>query len=132
MIRNCARHGPVEFHRYRRGPDAYRYKCKRCVGEAVTRRHRKVRMILVAAAGGCCAVCGYDRAIRALQFHHVDATQKSIEMTMAHGRSLAAYQEEARKCVLVCANCHVEIESGLIESPPAGSQYRSRGVRVKG
>jgi hypothetical protein len=35
-------------------------------------------------------------------------------------RSLAAFREEMKKCVLVCANCHGEIESGLIESPPAG------------
>lgn len=45
---------------------------------------------------------------------------------MAHGRSLSAYQEEAKKCVLVCANCHVEIETGLIESPPAGARFPFR------
>jgi hypothetical protein len=25
--------------------------------------------------------------------------------------------------VLLCANCHGEIEAGLIESPPAGAKY---------
>jgi hypothetical protein len=40
-------------------------------------------------------------------------------MTMASGKSESAYLAEARKCVLVCANCHGEIEAGLIESPPA-------------
>ena len=39
------------------------------------------------------------------------------------GRSLATFREEAKKCVLVCANCHGEIEAGLIESPPAGAHY---------
>ncbi len=43
-------------------------------------------------------------------------------MTMARGRSLAAYREEATKCVLVCANCHGEIEGGLIASPPVGAR----------
>lgn len=33
---------------------------------------------------------------------------------MAGGKSLATYRAEAEKCVLVCANCHGEIESGLI------------------
>jgi hypothetical protein len=42
---------------------------------------------------------------------------------MARGKSVATYREEARKCVLVCANCHGEIEAGLIPSPPAGAQY---------
>ena len=45
-------------------------------------------------------------------------------MTMGSGKSLAAYSAEAQKCVLVCANCHGEIESGTIESPSAGATYR--------
>jgi hypothetical protein len=93
------------------------------VGEAVTRRHQKVKRILVAEAGGCCAVCGYDRCIINLHFHHVEPKKKSFAITMARGKSLAAYQAEAKKCVLVCANCHGEIEAGLIESPPAGAAY---------
>jgi hypothetical protein len=44
-------------------------------------------------------------------------------MSSGVGRSLARFREEAAKCVLVCANCHGEIEAGLIESPPAGAKY---------
>lgn len=44
-------------------------------------------------------------------------------MTTASGRSLAAYREEAKKCVLVCANCHGEIETGAITSPPPGARF---------
>jgi hypothetical protein len=28
-------------------------------------------------------------------------------------RSLAILREEARKCVLLCANCHAEVEAGF-------------------
>lgn len=63
-------------------------------------------------------MCGYDRCILNLHFHHVDPASKSFNMTMAAGKSAAAYLAEASKCVLVCANCHGEIEAGLIESPP--------------
>jgi hypothetical protein len=81
--------------------------------------------MLVAQAGGECAVCGYDRCILNLHFHHVDPASKSFNMTMAAGKSAAAYLAEASKCVLVCANCHGEIEAGLIESPPApGANFR--------
>jgi hypothetical protein len=45
-------------------------------------------------------------------------------MTMAIGRSIATFRDEAKKCVLVCANCHGEIEAGLIKSPPAGASFR--------
>ncbi len=71
-------------------------------------------------AGGCCRVCGYDRTVVNLHFHHVDPRTKSFAITTARGRSLAAYRAEASKCVLVCANCHGEIEAGLIESPRPG------------
>jgi hypothetical protein len=123
-IRTCRRHGEVEFGLY--GRASPQWKCKRCVAERVTRRNQKVKRILVAEHGGCCAVCGYDRSIVNLHFHHVDPAQKTFPLATGSGKSLAAYREEARKCVLVCANCHGEIESRLIESPPAGSTYWER------
>ncbi len=124
-LRACRKHGTVEFHRYRAGQGTYRWRCRRCVGERVTRRHQKLRRILVEEAGGSCAVCGYDRCILNLHFHHVDPSAKSFAMSMARGKSIAAYREEARKCVLVCANCHGEIESGVIRSPPPQAQFGS-------
>jgi hypothetical protein len=123
-VRHCERHGETEFANYSRGPGkGWRWACKRCVGEAVTRRKQKLKRILVDEAGGCCAVCGYDRCMVNLTFHHVDPAMKSFAMSMAVGRSIAAFRAEAKKCVLVCANCHGEIEAGLIESPPAGAKY---------
>jgi hypothetical protein len=82
------------------GGRSFRWRCKRCVGEAVTRRHQKVKRILVEEAGGCCAVCGYDRCIVNLQFHHVNPQAKSFAVTVASGKSLDAYRSEAAKCVL--------------------------------
>jgi hypothetical protein len=115
----------LPFHRYSAGAGRFRWRCKRCVGEAVTRRHQKVRRILVEEAGGCCAVCGYDRCVVNLHFHHVDPATKSFGVTSASGKSLAAYRAEAAKCVLVCANCHGEIEAGLLASPPPGARHAS-------
>lgn len=28
--------------------------------------------------GGKCSICGYDRCIQALEFHHLDVTKKDI------------------------------------------------------
>jgi DNA-binding MarR family transcriptional regulator len=123
----CPRHGLIEFHRHSRGRGYYSWRCKRCVGEAVTRRKQKVRRILVAEAGGRCAVCGYDACVVNLSFHHVDPATKALEMSMKIGRSLAAFRAEAEKCVLVCANCHGEIETGLIPSPPPQATFASYG-----
>lgn len=53
----------------------------------------------------------------------MDPSTKAFSVNASRGRSLAAFREEARKCVLVCANCHGEIEAGLIPSPDAGARY---------
>ena len=119
----------VEFHRYRDKVRGHRWKCKRCVGEAVTRRLQKVKRILVSEAGGACAVCGYQRCIVNLHFHHVKPEEKSFAIPVATGKALASYREEAKKCVLVCANCHGEIEAGVIDSPPAGATYAEYGAK---
>jgi hypothetical protein len=122
-LRVCKRHGLVIFHLCRQGKRRYRWRCKRCAGEAVTRRLQKVKRILVEEAGGCCAVCGYDRCMVNLHFHHVDPGTKSFALSVASGKGLSKLRAEAKKCVLVCANCHGEIESGMISSPPAGARY---------
>jgi hypothetical protein len=132
-LKTCTRHGVTEFAQYSGGPGrGYRWTCKRCVGEAVTRRKQKLKRILVEEAGGCCAVCGYDRCIVNLTFHHVNPKEKSFDMSMRVGKALARFQEEAKKCVLVCANCHGEIEAGLIPSPSPRARFRgTEGKNLK-
>jgi transposase len=107
----CPTHGETEFLIEGRGY----YRCKRCRSAAVTSRRRRVKATLVAEAGGRCAVCGYDRCLAALSFHHLDPSQKRLHVS-ADGRCLAiaTLRAEAGKCVLLCANCHAEVESGAI------------------
>src|SRR5215471_11008473 len=57
VTRGCRRHGRTAFLIEGRGY----YRCKRCRLEAVSRRRRKVKQILVHEAGGRCVLCGYDR-----------------------------------------------------------------------
>ncbi len=68
-------------------------------------------------------MCGYDRCVINLHFHHVDPASKLFAMSAMSGKALSRYREEAKKCVLVCANCHGEIEAGLIPSPPAQAHF---------
>ena len=74
-------------------------------------------------AGGCCAICGYDTTVVNLHFHHVDPNAKSFNLNMGTTKAIARYRDEAGKCVLLCANCHGEVEAGLMQSPPAGQKY---------
>ena len=123
-IKQCPRHGETEFAHYAAGQRGARWRCKRCVAEAVTRLHQAMRRTLIEEAGGACVLCGYDRCVICLHFHHVDAATKRFPMTMSTGKSMAAYRDEARKCVLLCSNCHGEVEAGLVTSPPAGATFR--------
>jgi hypothetical protein len=127
QIRECKRHGLIEHHSCSQGPGKpRRWVCKRCMGEAVTRRHQKIRAVLVAEAGGKCLVCGYARFASALQFHHVDPSTKEFAVNAGNGKALAKFRREARKCVLVCANCHVEIEGGITPCPPLSACWGER------
>jgi hypothetical protein len=107
----CRHHGATEFVIDAGGG----YRCRRCRVESVTTRRRKVKEVLVAEAGGCCAICGYSSYMGALQFHHVDPTRKVLPVSMAGvTRAIDVLREEARKCVLLCANCHAEVEGGVV------------------
>lgn len=67
--------------------------------------------------GGKCSVCGYDRCADALEFHHLDPSQKDFGISSkGYTRSWDKVKEELDKCILVCSNCHREIHSGLIKT----------------
>ena len=110
----CARHGEARFGRRPGGG----WRCLKCRAEHVAARRRRVKALLLEDAGGACVLCGYDRAPAALQFHHVDPATK--EFHIAHRgvtRSLERARAEAAKCILLCANCHAEVEAGIATLP---------------
>lgn len=105
---DCPVHGEARFVRRDVG-----FRCEHCRSDAVSRRRRRMKRLLVAEAGGRCEACGYDRCIAALQFHHRDPTKKSFAVAgKGLTRSLQASRDEAAKCTLLCANCHAEVEAG--------------------
>ena len=59
-----------------------------------------------------CSKCGYNKCAGALHFHHIDRTTKDFEISMATSGSYSKEKldKEINKCILVCANCHAEIE----------------------
>ena len=110
----CPVHGVTLF--VRRGADGFR--CRRCRSRAVDRRRKEVKRTLVAEAGGACALCGYDRSMAGLHFHHLEPAEKAFALSRRGVTlSLEAARTEAAKCVLLCSNCHAEVESGLAMPP---------------
>jgi hypothetical protein len=113
-IATCPVHGPARHVRRKDGG----VRCLACRSDAVSRRRRRVKALLIEEAGGSCALCGYADSPGALHFHHRDPATKSFGLG-ASGvtRSLAAARAEAAKCVLLCARCHAEVELGVKRLP---------------
>jgi transposase len=125
----CRKHG---WTRHVRVTAERRLRCAKCRAEAVSRRRRKVKEMLVAEAGGKCALCGYARHSAALQFHHVDPASKLFGLGVRGiTRSIEKLRAEAAKCVLLCANCHAELEVGAVELPvKSGPSMSVRGSEL--
>jgi hypothetical protein len=108
-LRVCPTHGEQLFRANGSG-----FRCPRCNVDRVVERRRTVKAMLVEEAGGACQVCGYDRCLRALEFHHRDPDGKDFNIARhGHTRSLERARAEAAKCVLLCSNCHMEVEDGI-------------------
>ncbi|MGH2955158.1 MAG: hypothetical protein ACRDK9_14310 [Solirubrobacterales bacterium] len=107
----CNRHGETQFLAWEGG----RSRCVRCNNEAVANRRREIKRTLVAEARGKCVACGFDRHQAALQFHHRERGMKKFALSRkGHTMSLERARAEAKKCTLLCANCHALVEAGVI------------------
>ena len=113
ITKRCPRHGPTRFVLESRGY----YRCLKCRTDAVSARRRRAKRQLTEAFGGCCAICGYNRYQGALQFHHVDPSTKRFVVSRNVTRAFEEMRAEAAKCVLLCANCHAEVEAGVATPP---------------
>jgi len=59
-----------------------------------------------------CSVCGYNKCFAAIDFHHIDSSEKKIGMAYLLGRKPTPERiSELEKCISLCANCHRELHS---------------------
>lgn len=71
----------------------------------------------LSAFGNVCGVCGYNKCIRALEFHHLDRDDKEFNISGSKVNNWGTIVSELRKCILVCSNCHREIHNGVTVIP---------------
>lgn len=111
-LRNCKVHGLTPFV-YR--PQDDRWRCKKCTVEAVQKRRDKIKELAVQYKGGKCELCGYNKCVAALDFHHLDPAEKDFGIgAKGYTRSWSRVKQELDKCIMVCSNCHREIHAGLV------------------
>ena len=85
------------------------FACKQCNGKETAERYRKNKRAALAYKGDKCSMCGYDKCVAALDFHHLDPATKDPNWHTLRGRSLKQIKQELDKCILVCNRCHKEI-----------------------
>ncbi len=110
MMKVCKTHGQTK-HLLRPGGFL---RCGKCASVWVIRHRQKKKQRLVETFGGKCSVCGYKKYIGALDFHHKNPKTKGFSLSV-RGLSYSwdTVLNEAAKCILVCENCHSEIEAGI-------------------
>ena len=119
-----------DFYKDKTNPLGFGYGCKECLKqfqkkyiiknrkkltEYYRNKRRKIKTTLIKENGGKCSICGYDKYIGALAFHHKNPSQKDFCVGRQTGINKA--RKEAKKCILVCANCHAEVHGGITSTP---------------
>lgn len=105
----CKSVKPVgEFYKNAARRDGLAPWCAVCFLEAGKESRQKLRRQVIEHLGGCCAKCGYDADIRALQIDHV-AGDGHIERRngVVNNKMLrAALADTNNRYQLLCANCN--------------------------
>jgi len=92
-----------------------RKECKKCANkirqEDRSKKRRELKIKAVQYLGGRCQMCGYDKCMGALEFHHIRGNKEKGIHEILDKPNWEKLKKELKKCVLVCANCHREIHS---------------------
>ena len=78
---------------------------------ARTNLRKRRKALFVERMGGKCSICGYNKCINSLVFHHINKNDKNYEPAQLMNFSIKKIESELKKCVLICANCHGELHS---------------------
>lgn len=95
---------------------SYRTLCRICENKRI-RNKMLITVAYVQSFKTKCEICGYDRDKSALEFHHKNKDDKSFNIShFASGRIWSRkvkelIDNEIKKCICICANCHREIHS---------------------
>lgn len=93
---------------YNKNKDAYKRKAKAFTKKA---RIRNKNFIIEYKKAHPCKKCGFTD-YRALQFHHARGDKFKSLSDMAHRiYSIKNIENEIKKCVVLCANCHMILHS---------------------
>lgn len=98
----------------------------------------KAKHALIASFGSACQRCGYSRCLRALHFHHTDASEK-YDWSERGNAAQTEIEAHPERFILLCANCHAEEHEALDHARRiyatcigCGTQFPTHPARSKG
>jgi len=87
----------------------YYEKNKKKIYERKMRRRRRLKEEIINMLGTKCKICGYSKCNDAFDFHHEKGNKEDHINTFLKSGSRQKILKEAKKCILLCANCHREL-----------------------
>jgi predicted HNH restriction endonuclease len=93
------------------GAKKYKSKCKQCQKSYDRTKFRNT--ISEIMGGYCCKICGYNKCLEAIEFHHIDPALKEWKLSELLTHKKETIETELSKGILVCANCHREVHYGF-------------------
>lgn len=104
----CNKHGETDY--VLSGTKSPKWKCCKCTVDYSTNYRKRRKIQAIKYLGGSCELCGYNKSISALTFHHINHLFKSFDLGgTGLSKSWDKIQEELDKCQLLCTNCHFEL-----------------------
>lgn len=80
--------------------------------KAVVTYRQKQKKKAIEYKGGKCELCGYNKSVWALCFHHININEKEFNISQVTYK-WTKLKPELDKCMLLCMNCHAELHAEL-------------------
>ena len=107
----CGKEKPkTEFYKNNQRPDGLTYACKVCLIDGMmesNRRNRERKKMIINESKTPCVKCGESR-VHILDWHHINPSQKSFDLSKEQEHGIVAIKAEIEKCVCLCRNCHAD------------------------
>ncbi len=112
----CNREYPATLEFFYKNGRWLRGHCRKCQNRLsviyTTNWRKRTKLRIIAMMGGSCGSCGYNKCSAALDLHHKGNKEYLISYMIKKHMAWQKILKEAKKCRLLCKNCHTEFHSG--------------------